>query len=84
MGDDSPGLTGIPARALWNVTAKETGMEGFTRGVRVYWGATDTEAIGTVVRDSPDREGLILVRWDGIGTYKEDPINLRPAGESTP
>jgi len=82
MDDNDPVLSGAPARGLWNVMAKGTAMEGFPRGVRVHWGSTETKAIGTVVHDSPDREGLILVRWDGIGTYKEDPINLRHAPEA--
>ena len=53
----------------------------FTRGARVFFGPTDTEAIGTVTDDRPNREGLIVVRWDGIGTYPENPVNLRLASE---
>ena len=82
MDDNAAGLTGIPPRGLWNVLAKGENMAGFVRGSRVFFGPTDTEAIGTVVDDVPNREGLIVVSWDGIGVYTENPVNLRLATEA--
>ena len=78
--DDDTQLSGAPPRGLWNTMAKGAVMEGFTRGARVYWGPTDTEAIGTVIDDELDGDGLIMVQWDGIGAYPENPIDLRPVG----
>lgn len=82
MDDNDAVLSGAPPRGLWNVMAKGTAMEGFPRGARVFFGPTDTKAIGTVIDDQPNREGLIRVVWDGIGTYSEDPVNLRSASEA--
>lgn len=82
MDHDAAGLTDVPPRGLWNVMAKGENMAGFVRGTRVFFGPTDTEAIGTVVDDQPNREGLIVVSWDGIGVYTENPVNLRLATES--
>ncbi|KXO91089.1 Uncharacterised protein (plasmid) [Tsukamurella tyrosinosolvens] len=31
---------------------------------------------GTVVNGTPNREGQILVAWDGLGTHFEDPADL--------
>lgn len=81
MDHDGAGLTGIPPRGLWNVMAKGENMAGLTIGTRVFFGPTDTEAVGTVIDDTPNREGLIVVRWDGIGTYTENPVNLRAAAQ---
>jgi len=44
----------------------------------VFWAPRHAEAVGTVAGDAPDKDGWILVAWDGIGTYKEEPQNLRP------
>lgn len=58
-------------------------MNKFPRGTRVVWGPKESEAIGSVVSDQPDKAGLVTVCWDGIGTYQEDPLYLRPAGDTT-
>lgn len=49
------------------------------KGTKVRWIATPgiENVTGTIVDSVSDRDGLILVRWSGIGTYKEDPIHLR-------
>lgn len=51
-------------------------MSGLIDGARVVWTPAKTDAIGTVTDAAPDRKGLIMVRWDGIGTFKEDPSYL--------
>ncbi|MFA5709318.1 hypothetical protein [Mycolicibacterium sp.] len=52
-------------------------MSDMREGTRVRWFAEKSTSVGTVVDGAPDRRGLITVKWDGIGTYKEDPIHLR-------
>ena len=81
MDDNSAELKTRRVSPRWPVTmaAKHSSRKPLPRGLRVYWGPTDHEAIGTVTSDAPDRDGLIEVSWDGIGTYKENPANLRPA-----
>lgn len=53
-------------------------------GTKVRWVATTgaENVEGTVVDGNADRDGLIVVHWRGIGTYKEDPIHLREIGAS--
>lgn len=56
-------------------------MDELTGGTRVQWVGPrpvprGAPATGTVVDGERDREGLVAVRWDGIGTYRDDPINL--------
>ena len=50
----------------------------FPTDTRVRWTATSSSPNppGTVVNGVPNREGLILVAWDGIGTHLEDPAHL--------
>lgn len=57
---------------------------GYPPGTRVVWAATGTETVGTIRNDLPDATGRVVVEWDGIGTYRENPANLRPAPQSPP
>ncbi|KMV13940.1 hypothetical protein ACT17_32690 [Mycolicibacterium conceptionense] len=55
----------------------------FPTDTRVIWTATSSSPNppGTVVNGVPNRGGLILVSWDGLGTHLEDPIHLSLAEE---
>ena len=80
MDDYSAQLNRKQTVPWWPITAAVNVpvVQQFPRGTRVFWAPNHTEAIGTVAGDAPDKDGWILVAWDGIGTYKEEPKNLRP------
>jgi len=80
MDDHSAQLNRKPTAPRWPVAvgASVPVFQQFPRGTRVFWAPRHAEAVGTVAGDAPDKDGWILVAWDGIGTYKEEPQNLRP------